>query len=200
MHCEGSRDKKVAVQAETWLAEKMQSASFTEAATRLCGACGMCCDGTMFQIVRMQPGEVPAKLGKLGLKIRCRDGEYYMEQPCSALREKRCTVYQQRPVRCRLFNCQQLGRLERSETTEAETMRLIVETRAMVERVKELIEQCGLREDGQALVERFERVTSTPVNETLEPELISVREELDETMRTLKLRLNREFRLPPNCH
>lgn len=154
----------------------------------------------MFQIVRMQPGEVPAELGKLGLKIRCRDGEYYMEQPCSALREKRCTVYEKRPVRCRLFNCQQLGRVERGETTEPEAMAMIIETRALVEKVRGLIEQSGLREDGQALVERYERVASTPVNQALEPELISVRVELDEVMRKLKLRLNREFRLPPNCH
>lgn len=159
----------------------------------------MCCDGTMFQIVRMQPGEVPAELAKLGLKIRCRDGEYYMEQPCSALREKRCTVYEQRPVRCRLFNCQQLGRLEKGETTEAEAMEMIVETRALVERVRGLIEQCGLREDGQALAERYERVASTPVNQALEPELVAVREELEETMRKLKLQLNREFRLPPGA-
>lgn len=173
---------------------------FPAAATRLCAACGMCCDGTMFQIVRMQPGEVPAELGKLGLKIRCRDGEYYMEQPCSALREKRCTVYQQRPVRCRLFNCQQLGRMERGETTESQAMMMIIETRALVEKVRVLIEQSGLREDGQALFERYERVASTPVNQALEPELVAVREELDEVMRKLKLRLNREFRLPPNSH
>ena len=160
----------------------------------------MCCDGTMFQIVRMQPGEVPAELGKLGLKIRCRDGEYFMEQPCSGLRENRCTVYERRPVRCRLFNCQQLGRVESGKTTEAEAMAMIIATREMVDQVRGLIEQCGLREDGQALVARYERVMSTPVNESLEPELVGVREELDATMRKLKLQLNREFRLPPNSH
>lgn len=175
----------------------MSTEDSAAAASRLCAACGMCCDGTMFQIVRMQPGEVPAELGRLGLKIRCRDGEYYMEQPCSALREKRCTVYEQRPVRCRLFNCQQLGRVERGETTESEAMAMILETRALVEKVRGLIEQSGLREDGQALVERYERVASTPINEELEPELAAVREELEKTMRELKLQLNREFRLPP---
>ena len=46
-------------------------------ASRLCAACGMCCDGTMFQIVRMQPGDSAAELGRLGLKIRCRDGEFF---------------------------------------------------------------------------------------------------------------------------
>lgn len=170
---------------------------FSSAASRLCTACGMCCDGTMFQIVRMQPGDVPAELGRLGLKIRCRDGEYFMEQPCSGLQEKRCTVYERRPVRCRLFNCQQLGRLESGETTEAEALAMIIETRALVEKVRGLIVQCGLREDGQALVERYERVASTPVNEALEPELVAVRADLEETMRKLKLQLNREFRLPP---
>lgn len=157
----------------------------------------MCCDGTMFQIVRMQSGDVPAELGKLGLKIRCRDGEYYMEQPCTGLREKRCTVYEKRPVRCRLFNCQQLGRLESGDTAEAEAMATIIETRELVEKVRGLIEQCGLREDGQALVERYERVASTPVNQALEPELVAVREDLEAVMRHLKVQLNREFRLPP---
>lgn len=178
----------------------MSPEEFSLAAPRLCTACGMCCDGTMFQIVRMQPGEVPAELGRMGLKIRSRGGEYYMEQPCSALKDNRCTVYERRPVRCRLFNCQQLGRLQTGETTEAEAMELIVETRALVEQVKSLIAQCGLREDGQALMERYERVMFTPVDKALEPELARTRDELDETMRKLKLRLNREFRLPPNSH
>jgi hypothetical protein len=175
----------------------MNAEDSANVAARLCAVCGMCCDGTMFQIVRMQPGEVPAELAKLGLKIRCRDGEYFMEQPCSGLRDKRCTVYEQRPVRCRLFNCQQLGRLEKDETTEVEALAMIVETRALVERVRGLIEQCGLREDGQALVERYERVASTPLNQELEPEMVALREELQERMRELKLQLIREFRLPP---
>ena len=178
----------------------MESASFAEAATRLCTACGMCCDGTMFQIVRMQPGDLPAALGRLGLKIRSRDGEYHMEQPCPALKENGCAVYERRPVRCRLFHCQQLRRMEDGETTEAEAMAMIVETRAIVAKVRGLIEACGLREDGQSLMERHERVMSTPVDVALEPELVSVRTELDEAMRKLKLRLNREFRVPPNSH
>jgi Fe-S-cluster containining protein len=175
----------------------MPASSFTEAASRLCAACGMCCDGTMFQIVRMQPGDKPAVLSRLGLKIRCRDGAYSMEQPCSALRENGCTIYAQRPVRCRLFNCQQLQRLETSATTEPEAMAMILQTRTLVEQVRNLISQCGLREDGQALFERFERVASTPVNAALEPELAAARENLDAAMRRLKLQLNREFRLPP---
>lgn len=175
----------------------MTPEAFSAVASRLCTACGMCCDGTMFQIVRMQPGDVPAELSRLGLKIRCRESEFFMEQPCSALSEKRCTVYEKRPTRCRQFRCQQILRVESGEADESETARLIAETLALVEQTRRLIEQCGLREDGRSLMERFDLVMSTPVDEKLEPEMVLTRGELEEMMRKLKLQLNREFRPPP---
>jgi hypothetical protein len=151
----------------------------------------------MFQIVRMQPGDRPAELGKLGLKIRSRDGEFFMEQPCAALHENRCTVYVQRPTRCRLFHCQQLRLVESGTATEPEALALILATRELAARVKALIEQSGLREDGQPLLERYERVTATPVNEALEPEMAAVRKDLETAVRKLRLVINREFRPPP---
>ncbi|MDZ4404241.1 YkgJ family cysteine cluster protein [Prosthecobacter sp.] len=171
----------------------------TAIASRLCAACGMCCDGTMFQIVRMQPGDSAAELGRLGLKIRCRDGEFFMEQPCSALKEMKCTIYEKRPTRCRLFHCQQLRRVETGDATESEATAMIVETRELVECVRGLIEQSGLREDGQALPERFERVMATPVDVKLEPEMAAVREDLGNAMQKLRMRINREFRPPPGA-
>lgn len=167
------------------------------AASRLCTACGLCCDGTLFQIVRMQPGDSPAELGRLGMKIRCRDGAFHMEQPCAALQERRCTIYDRRPSRCRLFHCRQLRRVEAGESTEAAAMAVILETRAQADETRALIMECGLREDGQALPERHERVMSTPVNVALEPELVEVRTRLEESMQKLKSLLNREFRPPP---
>lgn len=167
------------------------------AASRLCTACGMCCDGTLFQIVLMQPGDSPAELGRLGMKIRCRGGAFHMEQPCAALAEKRCTIYARRPSRCRLFHCQQLRRVESGACTEAAALQVIVETHALAAEVRALIVQCGLREDGQVLAERYERVVSTPVNAELEPEMVTMREQLHETMAKLQARLTRDFRCPP---
>jgi len=168
-----------------------------EAASRLCLACGLCCDGTMFQIVKMQPGDCAAELGKLGLRVRSKDGAFHMEQPCAALRELKCQIYDRRPTRCRLFHCQQLRLLEAGQATEESVMARIDEARAQAAHVRALIEQNGLREDGQALLERYERVMSTPVDATLEPELAAAREELDKAMRKLRLVINREFRPPP---
>lgn len=171
------------------------NAELAAAASRLCMACGMCCDGTMFQIVRMQPGDKPAELGRLGMKIRCHEGEFHMEQPCAALRELCCTIYDKRPTRCRLFDCQQLKRLEAGTISEEEAAAVIAETRGLARQVRDLIEQCGLREDGQALAERYERLTSTPVNVALEPEMVPLREELDMRMQQLRDILRRDFRV-----
>jgi len=175
----------------------MPDTDFPAIASRLCAACGMCCDGTLFQIVRLQPGDAPAALGKLGLKVRSRDGDFFMEQPCPALRDNCCTVYAQRPTRCRLFHCQQLRRVEAGESTAATALEMIHDTRELVQRVKDLLLQCGLREDGQALLERYARAMSTPVNALLEPELALARQDLENTMRKLRLQLSREFRPPP---
>lgn len=153
----------------------------------------------MFQIVKMQNGDSPSELAKLGMRIRSKDGEFHMEQPCPALKELRCTIYEKRPTRCRLFHCQQLRLVEADETTEAAAMALITETRAQVAHVRDLIGRCGLREDGHPLLERFERLTSTPVDATLEPELAAMREDLENAMHELRLVINREFRPPPQA-
>lgn len=175
----------------------MKAEDYAAAASRICTACGMCCDGTMFQIVKLQTGDRPSELGKLGLKVRSRDGEFFMEQPCPALRDTCCTVYEKRPARCRLFHCQQLRLMDGDHTTEREVMTVIASARELVEQVNSLILQNGLREDGQALLDRYERVMSTPVDAKMEPDLAEARHGLDAAMQKLRRLLNREFRPPP---
>lgn len=175
----------------------MKPEETTIVASRLCAACGMCCDGTLFQIVRMQPGDSPAALMKLGMRIRRKGGEFQMEQPCAALRERCCTIYDSRPARCRAFECQQLRLVENDSCTEAEARSVIGRTRQLADRVRELIAQSGYREDGAALQEQFDRVTAVRVDPSWEPEQVEVRRELESTMQELKVILRREFMPPP---
>lgn len=175
----------------------MNSPELAAAASRLCLACGMCCDGTMFQIVRMQPDDQPEVLTVLGLRVRHRGEESWMEQPCAALKRLCCTVYDQRPVRCRKFHCQQLMKLDTFEINEGDALAMIADTRRLAGEVKRLLFACGYREDGAPLQEQFDRVTSTPVDATLEPELAETRSQLEQAMRELRLRLAREFLPPP---
>jgi hypothetical protein len=167
------------------------------AASRLCLSCGLCCDGTLFQIVRMQPEDSPAELAALGLRMRHRGEEFWMEQPCAALKRLCCTVYDQRPVRCRKFHCQQLTRLTAGEIDEGDALVLIADTHRLADRVRQRLAECGYREDGAPLQEQFDRVTSTRVDADLEPELAETRQHLETAMRELKLRLAREFLPPP---
>ena len=153
----------------------------------------MCCDGTMFQLVRMQAGDSPAELIKLGMRIRRKGVELHMEQPCAGLRERCCTIYDSRPARCRAFYCQQLLLVEDRSLSEAEAQAKIERTRHLSERVRALIGQTGYREDGAPLQEQFDRIMSLPVDPTLEPEQVEVRRELEKTMQELKTILRRDF-------
>ena len=102
-------------------------------------------------------------------------------------------------MRCRKFHCQQLTRLSAGEISEGDALAMIASTRFQVDRVRELLAQCGYREDGAALQEQFERITSTPVKVELEPELAETRQQLEQAMRELRLRLAREFLPPPGA-
>src|SRR6478672_8297246 len=98
----------------------MSDASETSAvAGRLCQACGLCCNGVMFHTVKLQPGDSHKALFALGLKLKKKKKEHYIEQPCPAFQGNQCGIYLQRPTRCRLFECKQLLRVAGGEQTEA---------------------------------------------------------------------------------
>lgn len=68
----------------------------------------MCCDGTLFGRARLEPEEV-ALAKKNRLQIVANEGSF--DQPCSALADGRCTVYEERPQACRKFVCRLHERL-----------------------------------------------------------------------------------------
>lgn len=68
------------------------------AASELCLSCGLCCDGSLFWAVPVDPDEpAPAAL----------DADGWLRQPCACFRG-RCTVYDERPEACRAFDCRVL--------------------------------------------------------------------------------------------
>ena len=75
----------------------------------LCQSCGLCCDGSLFGRVRLEPEEVePARKRRL----RVLDSGKGFQQGCSALaalegeRGRRiCSIYPARPRACRRFVC-----------------------------------------------------------------------------------------------
>ncbi|MDQ3262948.1 MAG: YkgJ family cysteine cluster protein [Myxococcota bacterium] len=80
-------------------------ASTESALSTLCRACGLCCDGSLFSHVPLEPAEVE-QLEALGIPIQHRrSGKKALAQRCAALEGKDCRIYQARPGTCSDYRC-----------------------------------------------------------------------------------------------
>lgn len=163
----------------------------SETASRLCAACGMCCNGVLFFSVRLQEGDSARQLAALGLKIKRRADGRHLLQPCAAHTGSGCAVYAHRPARCRLFVCRQLLGVEAGEIAEDDAREKISTARRLTVRVRELLESVGDTRDHKALATRCETVFTPP----LDPETAPGREALAQAMRELETLLVRDFRV-----
>ncbi|MXO70793.1 YkgJ family cysteine cluster protein [Alteraurantiacibacter buctensis] len=101
------------------------------ASTNICVACGICCDGHLFDHARMYPGEQPlcASLG-MGTEERD-DGEGRFLLPCPRHGAEGCTVYDRRPTTCRTFRCRLLKDHEAGAISGDEALAVIGKVHAL---------------------------------------------------------------------
>lgn len=129
----------------------------------LCRACGLCCDGTLFDGVKLEPGDHAGKLKALGLPISVSRGKTPVArfpQPCSALCEDRsCRLYADRPTQCRVFECRVFKDLEAGRKTFAASLRLVGQARRRADKVRRLLRELGDTEEHRSLGERFHRTS-----------------------------------------
>ena len=98
----------------------------------LCLHCGLCCDGSLFSFLGIQPGEVE-RLGRRGLAVAARpDGRLALDlsRGCPGLSGKCCTLYQDRPQACRDYRCLLFMALEEGEVGLPEAKSVVDETHA----------------------------------------------------------------------
>jgi Fe-S-cluster containining protein len=141
----------------------------------LCKGCGLCCDGSLFGRVTLEPDElVLAKKTRLRV-ISSGTG---FEQPCSALvpqgaaQHVACSIYDDRPAACRRFVCRLHDRFRR----EGGSLELRL---ASVQRVRELLlvlEASGL---GPADFEA-NRAEGRPDGESLQAAYLELMRRLEE--------------------
>jgi Fe-S-cluster containining protein len=74
--------------------------------TALCQSCGLCCDGSLFGRVRLEPSEV-ASARRHRLPVVANGSSF--AEPCTALVTRdshhHCAIYAERPEACRRFAC-----------------------------------------------------------------------------------------------
>jgi uncharacterized protein len=77
----------------------------------LCLRCGLCCDGTVFSAITLEPGEEPF-VESLGLSVvDDAAGKPVAAQPCPAFLDGCCSLYARgRPQTCHTYTCGLLSR------------------------------------------------------------------------------------------
>ena len=164
-------------------------------AARLCGACGLCCNGVLFYSVRLQAEDSVWTLSVLGLKTKRKNRETHLLQPCPAHRDSCCTIYKSRPARCRAFVCRQLQAVTEGARSETAALAIIRETQILVERVRDLFRQAGDCRDHKAFATRYAAIFTEPLDPSVEAG--EIRERLRSAMQELEVWLTTHFRIEP---
>lgn len=100
-------------------------------AQSLCRACGLCCDGTLFTVVRLRPGEAGALRARGLPVVTGADGADVLRQPCAALDGCDCRIYEARPSPCAAFECNLLHALRDGEVSLDEAVAIVDEARTL---------------------------------------------------------------------
>lgn len=107
-------------------------------ASDLCTNCGICCDGTLFSSVSLEPeGIVTARqhhLPVLETASACK-----LELPCPALRGVLCGIYEDRPEQCADYACELLIRVEEDQLSFDDAREIIETTRTLREQVADAV-------------------------------------------------------------
>ena len=98
----------------------------------LCVECGLCCDGSLFRFLPVEPQDVE-KHHALALPVVTQSGRLAMPLPCAKLEARCCGVYQARPPGCRAFVCRLGRRLEDGEVSAATALGLVREAQRLIE-------------------------------------------------------------------
>lgn len=98
----------------------------------LCVECGLCCDGSLFRFLPLEPDDV-ARVTALGLPVVTQSGRQAMPLPCAKLEARCCTVWPERPQGCRAYVCHLGHRLERGELPFAAALAVVREAQHRVE-------------------------------------------------------------------
>jgi hypothetical protein len=164
------------------------SESTQAAAARLCADCGLCCNGGLFDRVNLQPADRPRALAALGLRIKKKS---FFTQPCAALCGTRCTIYADRPARCRLFECRQYRDVAAGTITADAASARILEAKRQVAVVESLLDALGGDNRRKPLAQRCATVLAEPPD----PAAGMRRAKLADAMEKLQSHLSTHFRL-----
>lgn len=164
---------------------------------QLCLACGLCCDGTLFDGVQLERGDSAKKLNALGLPVVTYRGHAPVSrfpQPCAALcADRTCRIYADRPKQCRTFECKLFKQTVAGEIELAAALRLATKTRRLGDKARRLLRRLGDLNDEMSLGERFHRIDDRLRADPSDPEKLALFADLSLVIHRLKLLAHERF-------
>jgi hypothetical protein len=160
--------------------------------SRLCLACGLCCDGTLYEDAKIREDEV-RDVESIGLTTsRNAQGHPTFVFACRYLDGACCARYEQwRPSVCSKFFCRVQQRARAGELTEEQAMEKIAAARQLVTEVKATLPA------GMPIVEARHHFTRIAAKK---PDLSPMEARFAVKMFVLERFLDLEFRKPDKGH
>ena len=174
-----------------------QDSAQEEWIARLCPQCGLCCNGVLFEDVRLVRGDRALVLEEAGLKLRRAGRNTTFGQPCPCFDGRLCGVYDLRPVRCRHFDCHTLKQAAKQEISRADALARIRGAKREVATVLRLLRALGQNDERLPLVHRYRLAMSEPVDLACGDKAAARRGGLMLAMSRLMERLHRDFLARP---
>ena len=129
----------------------------------LCLACGLCCDGTLFDLVKLEATDDARTLKALGLPVTVSRGKNPVArfpQPCSALCENRtCRLYKDRPWQCRVFECGVFKEAKAGKIGIPAALKQVRLARRRADKIRKMLRELGDTDEHLGLGERFHRTS-----------------------------------------
>jgi uncharacterized protein len=161
---------------------------------QLCPNCGLCCDSTLFADVELRAGDDAKRLVKLGLTLEKKGwGKLAFAQPCACFDGKLCKIYDDRPKRCRTFECGLLKKVGANELNAGAALKKISEAKILVKKVRKLLCSLGEKNERSALTKRYANAMSAPVDLSASENNSELRGELMLAVNDLMQILQRDF-------
>jgi uncharacterized protein len=142
----------------------MNRKASTNPVAQLCPQCGLCCNGVLFADVELRKGDDAKRLAKLGLSLVKKDRQQAFAQPCASFVGRLCRIYNERPKRCRTFECGLLKRVQSGELDADAALKAIARAKRQVEKVCKLLHSTGSDNGRLALSQRYGRAMGEPVD------------------------------------
>ena len=169
---------------------------------QLCLACGLCCDGTLFDGVQLERGDDAKRLEALGLPVvtfKAKNPISRFAQPCAALcADRTCRLYADRPRQCRIFECKVFKEHKGGHIDHEAALRLVTKTRRHADKVRKLLRKLGDTDEERSLGERFHRMQCRMEAESPGADALALFADLSLAVHRLKLVAHEKFYTRPD--